>query len=113
MPPNTFECVVEIVGPMPFPRNVAYALWGADCIFNSDGNASGPEDVHWRSLMVSLRSPDVKTGIWRADDSQRVEVDPAPDAPNKLRVSATSAALLEQALAYLERSGSVRREVSA
>lgn len=106
---NDTRAKVEIVGKMPFVRDVAYFIWGDDCIFDADGDANGPDDDNWRRLMIALRVKNDTNEYWSTDNNQRLEIDPRSGERPELDVSASTPELLEKTITFLEARGAVKR----
>jgi len=92
--------IVDIVGSMPPYYEVAYAIWGNDADFDTDGDSDTPESTSWRELTVTLR-PDYK---------ERLDIDPFEDNMQKLNIKATSQDVLERACAFLQSVGAIKIE---
>ncbi|MEO0636285.1 MAG: hypothetical protein AAFY73_06515 [Pseudomonadota bacterium] len=103
------KTIVNLKGDMPLVRDLAFGIWGDDCIFDADGDASSSEDVHWRRLYICPRRRDETSGRARSDESQRFELAPVAGKEEQLLVSAADAGLLKQVLTFLADHGTIQR----
>lgn len=80
-------------GPRPFWGDVATALWGSGCDFDSDGNDDAPPPGGWTELTVTLQP----------DYEQRVDIDPLDDAePLILVIQSEQEELARKAALFLQ-----------
>lgn len=93
-----FEFLVEIGGARPSIAAVAEHLWGPGVDFDSDGNSVTAEATNWTELTVAKRP----------DCEERVDVDPASEAPLILKVVSASRDLAARTATFLAASSDGR-----
>ncbi len=90
---------LRVIGEMPPYYEVAHALWGKDCGFDSDGDSYDPESKKWTELTL----------IKRPGYDERIDIDPIDGSNGLLRLRATTENALEKVCEFLSNAGSVER----
>ena len=98
----SFTKTVALNGPMPLVRDLAFHLWGKNCIFDADGDADGPEDLNWRQLYLCQRVKDETSGYYISDQTQRLEITPSDGNPDIVTVAATDQCILNEVLDFID-----------
>lgn len=91
--------LLQIKGPMPPFGEVADALWGTSVDVDSDGDSDTPESTNWRELTLILR----------ANEQERIDIDPYEGDSNLLCVRGSSMELVESVVSFLVSVGAVQR----
>lgn len=86
---------MRIIGDMPPYYEVAHALWGKECDFDSDGDSEPYDSICWRELTVILR-PELR---------ERVDIDPLESDRDTIHIRANSVELLNATCRFLYESG--------
>ncbi|TLP48722.1 hypothetical protein FDK21_03415 [Cohaesibacter sp. CAU 1516] len=101
---------LHIIGSLPPPRSVAFALWGKDCVFDSFGDASHPDDTNWRELMLCLRRPNPETGFYHSDESTRIDITPSKSDRDRVILSSLSLELIDKICVFLKDQKAISRK---
>lgn len=92
-----YQVIARVIGPMPPFDEVAYAIWGKDINFDSDGDSDTAGSHGWRELTVSLRPGNI----------ERLDIDPTDRDRNVIQLIATHEHVLRNAVDFLCRCGSI------
>lgn len=84
--------LLHIPGPRPAFYLVAEHLWGTRCNVDSDGDSRSAADDQWTELTLILR----------ADNTQRLDIDPLSRAPLVLAICSRQAELGHRAAQFLQ-----------
>ncbi|WP_415896406.1 hypothetical protein [Neptuniibacter sp. QD57_21] len=82
----------KVLNELPPYYKIAEYLWGIDADYDSDGDSINPESGNWTELTLILR----------ADEAQRIDVDPVSGKEQTLSLVASTEELLEKTITYLE-----------
>lgn len=94
---KTFKKEMYIIGDMPPFVKIAYALWGENVNFDSDGDSTTPDATDWRELTL----------IRRPECDERLDIDPIQEDSEKVLLQASSEHVLLTAIEYLIKYGSI------
>jgi len=94
------QATVRVIGPMPPYYEVAYAVWGNGCDFDSDGNSYERDSDSWRELTI----------IERPELQKRLDIDPLENNRDLLWMRANDRIVLQKALDFLIRCGAVSQD---
>lgn len=94
---SSYILVVKVCGMLPPFSEVAYAIWGDDVDFDSDGDSINPDSTTWRELSIILRP----------DYEERLDIDPISDDKDTIKIVATSQQVLDAAYKFLYEYGSI------
>ena len=93
-----FSIKLEVVKPLLPYYEISNHLWGETADIDSDGNSLTPDSNDWNELTLILR----------ADESQRIDIDPIDELDNGLLICSTDKYLLNKTVLFLQKLGTVK-----